>query len=163
MRLLNLTNGYLHYYRNAAKQRNIFYKMPTTIGTQIYRYRRTRPDCNSAFEKRMRGHRAMVVVCVDCTVTPINHSKILTQNFRRQHSIRNVRAPPCDSICPKYCRTKCLLECCTVMMPEWSASFDALPKKSLLLVGLVSKMVLLVWWMILTNDLKMKEIFVEDE
>lgn len=118
MRLFNSTNGYLHYYRNAAKQRNIFYKTPTTIGTQIYRYRRTRPDCNLVFEKRMRGHRAMVVVCVDCTVTPINHSKILAPNSRRQHSIRNVRAPPCDSICPKCCRTKCPLECCTAMMPE---------------------------------------------
>lgn len=131
------------------KRRNIFYRMPTTIGTQICRYHQTHHDYNCPFEIRMPKHRAMVFACVDYTVTPINHSKILTQHFHRLHSSQLVQVPPYDSIYPKYYRTMYPSVYCTTMRLVWNAFFDAQPMKLPPSIGPVSKMVLSVWWMIL--------------
>lgn len=139
---LSSMNECLHYYRSATKQRNIFCKMPTTNGTRIYRYRRTHRDYNLAFDKRMRGHRAMVFACVDYTATPINHNKTLTQYFHRLHPNRPERAPPCDSICPKCYRIMFPSVYCTATRPVWIAFFAAPPTKWLLLIAPVSKMVI---------------------
>lgn len=160
--VLNLANGYLHYYRNAMKRQNIFYKMPTTICTQICRYHRIHHDCNWAFGKRMPVHRPTVFVCDDCTATPINHSKILTQHFHRWHLDRLVPVPPCDSIYLKCYRTMCPSVYWTVSMLVWNAFFDAPPMKWPLSIGPVSKMVLSILWMILSTKLKKTQFSVNE-
>lgn len=42
---------YLHYYRSVMRQRNIFYKMPTTIDSQICRCHRMLADYSYLIEK----------------------------------------------------------------------------------------------------------------
>lgn len=147
---VNWTNGYWHCHRNAMRQWNIFYKMPTTIGTRICRCHRMHHDCNSAFGKRSRAPRAMAFACVDCMVIRINHSRILTQHSHRWHSVRIVRAPPCDSICPKCYRIKCPSVCYTTTMPEWNAFSDAQPMILPPSIGPVSTMALSISWMSLS-------------
>lgn len=125
--------------------------MPTTNGTQIYRYHRTQPDYNVPFDKRMREHLAMVFACVDYTVTPIDHNRTLTQYFHRLHPVRRGPAPPCDSICPVCCRIMCPSVYCTVTRPVWIAFSAAPPTKSPLSIAPVSKTVLSVSKAILLN------------